>query len=176
MFHSLRYYINELEDALHNPKEVGKKKRREIAVLEMLVPLFERVLREEFGESEYITYDAVCDSSSSADGDGALSPTPSGSGSTRDQYTCDYCGADIFQSFFKCETCCVVPASDGRVDDALVICATCYVEGRSCKCGDMTPTQRYRTETLLDERNKAALILRHLHTPGFSQGHELSMA
>ena len=70
----------------------------------------------------------------------------------------------------------VPPNIDDRTGDALVICAACYVEGRSCKCGDMTPTQRHRTEALLDDRNKAALILYHLHSPGFLQGHELSMS
>ena len=176
LYHSLRYYSNELEEALHNPMEVGKKKVKEIAVLEMLVPLFEHVLREEFGESEHVEFDADCGRHSSVNRSDAPSPIPSGSASSRDQYTCDYCGADIFQSYFRCETCCTMPAIDGRIDDALVICAACYVEGRSCKCGNMTPTQRHRTEALLEDRNKAALILHHLqHAQSFLQGRELSL-
>lgn len=170
LHNSLRYYSNELEDAIHNPREVGKKKSREIAVLEMLVPLFERVLREEFGESAHITYAADCAPGPSLAND-SPSQTPFDTTSQRDQYICDYCGADIFQSYFKCETCCTTPATDSqRADDALVICAGCYVEGRSCKCGVMTPTQRHRTEALLHDRNKAALILHHLSTPAMAQG------
>jgi hypothetical protein len=52
-------------------------------------------------------------------------------------FACDYCGADIFQSFFECREC----ISSGS-EDPIVICTGCYAEGRSCKCANMTPRQR----------------------------------
>lgn len=60
---------------------------------------------------------------------------------------CDFCGCDIFQSFFECG-----PSSDG-----CVICPGCYVEGRNCKCKNarMHPMQCRDFQQLVDVRTNA---------------------
>ncbi|KAG8927176.1 hypothetical protein FRC01_007886 [Tulasnella sp. 417] len=75
---------------------------------------------------------------------------------------CNFCGADIFQSFFECQQC--IEPSEGTADEDLAvgayqICATCYVEGRSCKCVIMQPMQRWSFLDLLTVRNRAAAIV-----------------
>ncbi|KAG9010329.1 hypothetical protein FRB90_007814 [Tulasnella sp. 427] len=69
---------------------------------------------------------------------------------------CNFCGADIFQSFFECQKC--TDQSDDDDLGAYQICATCYVEGRSCKCIIMEPMQRWDFADLLTVRNRAAAL------------------
>ncbi|KNZ78408.1 hypothetical protein J132_00771 [Termitomyces sp. J132] len=77
-----------------------------------------------------------------------------------DQLTCDFCGADIFQSFFECLSCVNAPnGSKIEHGDGFVICAGCYIEGRSCKCGNMDPIQCRPFQELLAVRNKVADLL-----------------
>lgn len=75
---------------------------------------------------------------------------------------CNFCGADIFQSFLECQQC-IEPSEDATEEDLAVgayqICATCYVEGRSCKCVIMQPMQRWPFLDLLTVRNRAAAIV-----------------
>ncbi|TRM62617.1 hypothetical protein BD626DRAFT_497942 [Schizophyllum amplum] len=55
-----------------------------------------------------------------------------------DDLLCDFCGADIYQSFFRCAGCAVeADAVGGKMDDCVSICAACYVEGRVCLCEGM---------------------------------------
>jgi hypothetical protein len=60
---------------------------------------------------------------------------------------CDFCGCDIFQSFFECG-----PSSRG-----CVVCPGCYVEGRNCKCKNarMQPMQLRDFQQLVDVRTNA---------------------
>ncbi|KAG6888899.1 hypothetical protein C0992_007223 [Termitomyces sp. T32_za158] len=80
-----------------------------------------------------------------------------------DQLSCDFCGADVFQSFFECLSCVNGPqdsnSSKAKHGDGFVICAGCYIEGRSCKCGNMEPVQCRPFQELLDVRNKVAELL-----------------
>ncbi|KAH9854204.1 hypothetical protein C2E23DRAFT_726895 [Lenzites betulinus] len=77
-------------------------------------------------------------------------------------FACDFCGADIFQSFFECNSC---PREDGSVTvqrrpgDGILICPTCYVEGRNCDCADMVPMQCRPFDMLLSDRNEAARVV-----------------
>ncbi|KAL6298227.1 hypothetical protein BKA93DRAFT_812084 [Sparassis latifolia] len=71
-------------------------------------------------------------------------------------YGCDFCGADIFQSCFECRKCICNPDSE---EERLLICAACYVEGRTCRCESMMPVQSRSFETLLQDRNKAVEVL-----------------
>ena len=74
---------------------------------------------------------------------------------------CDFCGADIFQSFFECTYC---ADDDDGVDltpgDGLLLCPGCYVEGRNCSCGGMQPLQVRPFDVLIADRNRAADALR----------------
>ena len=75
--------------------------------------------------------------------------------------SCDFCGADIFQSFFICGSSCTPPASEGGEGDNIMVCPMCYVEGRSCPCDRMQPAQvpiRPLTD-LITQRNAAAKTL-----------------
>jgi hypothetical protein len=66
-----------------------------------------------------------------------------------EKITCDFCTCDVFQSFFECQS----------LDNGLIICPPCYVEGRACKCGSMTPMQYYRFDELLQDRERALEVL-----------------
>jgi len=61
--------------------------------------------------------------------------------------SCDFCGCDIFQSFFECG-----PSSDG-----CIVCPGCYVEGRNCKCKNarMQPMQYRDFQQLVAVRTNA---------------------
>ncbi|CDO68310.1 hypothetical protein BN946_scf184799.g37 [Trametes cinnabarina] len=75
-------------------------------------------------------------------------------------FACDFCGADLFQSFFECKHCREPGAGvQPEVGDGLLICPGCYVEGRSCVCGQLEPVQCRSFDTLLLERNAAAEVL-----------------
>lgn len=69
---------------------------------------------------------------------------------------CDFCGADIFQSFFECSKCHEGGPALARPGHGLIICPTCYIEGRSCDCQEMAPKQYRYFSKLLEDRNLAA--------------------
>ena len=87
-------------------------------------------------------------------------------------FACDFCGADIFQSFFECRQC--RPMHDTGSDDqdeegqwqhgdGLLICSHCYAEGRTCLCQtSMYPVQCRPFGDLLSDRNEAAKVLEAL--------------
>lgn len=60
----------------------------------------------------------------------------------------------------ECRTCGQLEPNDNpQVGDGLLICPSCYVEGRSCKCQSMQPAQHKDFGALLQDRNRAAHIL-----------------
>ncbi|KAJ7632753.1 hypothetical protein FB45DRAFT_1026885 [Roridomyces roridus] len=67
--------------------------------------------------------------------------------------TCDFCGSDIFQSFFECRSC--VEGERAAPGSGLAICPGCYVEGRTCRCEVMVPMQRRSIDELLQRRGHA---------------------
>jgi hypothetical protein len=67
-----------------------------------------------------------------------------------EKIACDFCTCDVFQSFFECQNC---------LDNGLIMCPLCYVEGRTCKCGSMVPMQHYRFDELLEDRKRAVAVL-----------------
>ena len=78
---------------------------------------------------------------------------------------CDFCGADIFQSFFECRRCRADDAEEVQIGDGLLVCPTCYVEGRTCSCDDMEPRQCRPFDVLLQDRNEAASVLARVPLP-----------
>lgn len=68
---------------------------------------------------------------------------------------CDFCGADIFQSFFRCDSCLDSAASSHGV----TLCAICYVVSRTCHCMNMHSTQCHLLGDLLTAWNTAASAL-----------------
>jgi hypothetical protein len=63
--------------------------------------------------------------------------------------TCSFCGSCLFLSCFVCHGC-----SQGR-SVPVILCAGCYVEGRSCHCDDMSPTRLGDFPNALQDRNNA---------------------
>ena len=79
---------------------------------------------------------------------------------------CDFCGADIFQSFFECKDC--IPGTripeNSSPEGGLVLCPSCFVEGRTCRCNVMKPMQYRPFEELLRGRNEAVKVIRDFDT------------
>jgi hypothetical protein len=114
--------------------ETKKKVQGLASDLHRLLDLFDDVLQQEFCSDHenlpYLSYDHF--------------------GSV-----CDFCGSDIFQSFFHCDSC--------SSQESLFICPACYIEGRTCKCGSMEVGQIGRFADLLGDRNKVAQALHEVH-------------
>ncbi|PFH54192.1 hypothetical protein AMATHDRAFT_135283 [Amanita thiersii Skay4041] len=76
-----------------------------------------------------------------------------------DRITCDFCGGDIFFSFFECRGCSLNQAEQSMPTDWCVICPSCYTDGRLCECGQMKPTTCKSFDRLLDLRRAALDVL-----------------
>jgi len=75
---------------------------------------------------------------------------------------CDYCGGDIFQSFFECFACVDMLSTSSATSEqgsGICICPSCYAEGRTCFCGEMSPVQCRPFDELLQNYNDAADVL-----------------
>ncbi|KAI9064403.1 hypothetical protein FKP32DRAFT_1611459 [Trametes sanguinea] len=160
--------------------ECGRKLRR-------LVQLFDEVLHEEYSSTHaemkhMVSYESSAGwmvADGSAPDDNAAGPSSSSGGrlilrppadqrerqeerydrSRNESFTlaCDFCGADIFQSFFECNRCREPePGVEAQIGDGLLICPGCYVEGRSCLCDMLEPVQCRPFDTLVLDRNSAA--------------------
>ncbi|KZT26417.1 hypothetical protein NEOLEDRAFT_1155897 [Neolentinus lepideus HHB14362 ss-1] len=119
--------------------------RKCFQILSELLRLFDDILVEEYhpehGKLEHVA--------------------PDSGNRLRWHHTCDFCGVDIFQSFFECRYCGSGSNEQGRVTgDGLIVCSSCYVEGRTCKCAHMTLAQRFNFDDLVEHRNEAARTLR----------------
>lgn len=136
IFHALQHFTKLTEDLPERHSTASTD-------LKQLVYLFDEILAGEFSVSR----DSMPHVSQSE-----MSHT--------DNLHCDFCGADIFQSFFECDSC--LPASSSAVSagvlpvgDGLVLCPLCYVEGRTCQCGEMQPVQCRPFSELLGIRDRA---------------------
>ena len=87
-------------------------------------------------------------------------------------FMCDFCGADIFQSFFECHECATSDTTK-NVGDGLIICPPCYAEGRTCRCGNMVAIQLRPFDELLQARNGAlGVLLDHTRGEELTRLHE----
>lgn len=136
--------------------------------LRRLIELFDDVLAEEYHKA-HKQMPHLITSSTPSNGASASSSTLSPTREESSRITCDFCGTDVFQSFFECRKC-VDPSPDAMdtgvtpetaSDASLVICSSCYVEGRSCRCEVMEPMQYRPFSELLDDRNMAMKVLQH---------------
>lgn len=123
------------------PKHIEKLVDKMVKVL----PLFDKILKEEFVD---------------AAGVGNLKRSDNGRKQVQGSegfygLTCDYCGADIFQSYFECSTCGDSNSTDRETRDPIHICVGCAVEGRSCNCGQARPRQRCESDVLFKIQNAA---------------------
>ncbi|KAF8637328.1 hypothetical protein AX17_002829 [Amanita inopinata Kibby_2008] len=81
-----------------------------------------------------------------------------------DRITCDFCGADVFQSFFECRSCVASYSETVGIGYGCVICPACYVDGRCCQCRSMCPIQCRSMSSLLAVREEAVRALCKLNT------------
>ncbi|KAG9226124.1 hypothetical protein CCMSSC00406_0005035 [Pleurotus cornucopiae] len=79
---------------------------------------------------------------------------------------CDFCGADIFQTYFESENCCADSPDTAQASksDPFVLCSGCYAEGRLCKCQRMTLLQCYSFDDLHKELQDAIIVLETYQT------------
>ena len=118
-----------------------------------LIDLLDDVLEQEFSTEHRKLRQAV------------INFTPNGDG-----LECDFCGADLFLSFFQCDSC----SLEGG--DPICLCPTCVVEGRMCRCRSMEPVKSGSFKDLLRSRNNAMYKLRSAREAGFyeEESEELS--
>lgn len=161
-----------IASVLHPPAELSplhvhdSQKSRFVDALQSLLTLFDEVLVDEYAQ-EHASFPHIFGKSTMEYSQPSTPPWRKGTEGETYSCTiaCDFCGADIFQSFFECQTC--VPEGAARptaLGDGLLICAPCYVEGRSCSCTKMAPVQCCPFELLLEKRNRAAAVLRQFET------------
>jgi len=75
-------------------------------------------------------------------------------------FICDFCGSDIFVSFFYCKGCSLSAENSCGVNGGLHICPGCYAEGRSCRCGRlMDPVLCWPLRILYADYNRAVRAL-----------------
>lgn len=132
--------------------------------LHSLLTAFDYIITEEFHPLHEQFPTPVLNAQQEAEAEWGTAPLLGSSTDDQDtapshdwHYTCDFCSADIFQSFFECKKC-----SDNPSDQTcgFVICPTCCVEGRACKCGNMFPGKLQSFDEIIAHRNAAADVLR----------------
>lgn len=85
-------------------------------------------------------------------------------------FSCDFCGSDIFVSFFCCKDCSLSPENPSSISNGLHICPGCYAEGRSCGCGRlMEPVQCFPLQILFADYNRAVRALRGIGVEVFRE-------
>lgn len=139
--------------------------------------VFDKILKEEHpGQCSAFRSVQSRPETSNIEGPSTRAPPPS----SHVHLCCDFCGADIFQSYFECKRCGgAEPVSPSHRGDAvpattsaaegLIICPGCYVEGRSCACKSMDPAQRRPFEELFEERNQVSRMLAPLVTKWYQR-------
>jgi hypothetical protein len=135
--------------------------------LRQLINLFDDVLGEEYSKDHNQLFQMAAPLSfSDESSEGSATPPTTQDGISR--VICDFCGTDIFQSFFECRKCVAAPGSGSEAasDEGLAICPSCYVEGRSCRCEIMHPMQHRPFSELLHDRNIAVKVLQHSELEG----------
>jgi len=85
-------------------------------------------------------------------------------------FSCDFCGSDIFVSFFCCQDCSLSVQDTSSVSDGLHICPGCYAEGRTCGCGRlMEPVQCWPLQILYGDHDRAVRTLRSVDVVTFNE-------
>lgn len=133
--------------------------------LKSLIDLFDDVLMEEYCH-DHKAMPRMIVSTISDESDESNSSVAPAHHDTLTRVTCDFCDTDVFQSFFECLKC--IPglsevSNERRGEpahgDGLIVCSSCYVEGRSCRCEAMQPMQCRSFSELLRDRNDALMVL-----------------
>ncbi|KAH9958268.1 hypothetical protein BC827DRAFT_1136369 [Russula dissimulans] len=85
-------------------------------------------------------------------------------------FSCDFCGSDIFVSFFCCKDCSLSAQDTSSINDSLHICPGCYAEGRTCGCGRlMDPVQCWPLQILYGDHDRAVRALKSVGVVTFNE-------
>ncbi|KAI6045681.1 hypothetical protein EDC04DRAFT_2559045 [Pisolithus marmoratus] len=150
IYHAMEHYTRVVEQTESEIELVTPARK-----LQQLLRLFDDVLVQEY-TSQHASLAHISNTSD-------LESIPF------DPIECDFCGADIFQSFFECGKC-LSPSSSSEeshivlLGDGLVLCPSCYVEGRTCQCGEMQPVQCRVMGDLLQNRDRAVKAIRRFES------------
>ncbi|KAL0946647.1 hypothetical protein HGRIS_012841 [Hohenbuehelia grisea] len=129
--------------------------------LKELLRLFRAILHEEYAD-DWASMKILTVSSSPTDPSSPQSSPHERYCAEEGYLSCDFCGADIFQSYFECSICsCDLGKEAGP---GVFICPGCYVEGRSCRCEVMTPGLCFGFDELHQDLARAEDALRLYHT------------
>lgn len=129
-------------ERLRAAKEGGKvsEAAQYRARLLTMLPLYRQMLIEEYGFNYHLSISKLLG----------------------EEETCDCCGADIWQSAMVCDDCQPKRNSDDpNARSGIVLCAPCYVDGRSCRCKIMKPAQVKTLTTLISLMSEAREVLKH---------------
>lgn len=124
---------------LEGPSQNGDHIRYSTETSARLIQLFDNVLQEDYSR-EHSSLRIIPQSSK-----------PLG---------CDFCGGNLFLSAFLCAGKCGIDEITHSQNVTLAVCPTCFVEGRTCLCGKMTPVRLGSFSFALQARNLAAAIIR----------------
>jgi len=73
---------------------------------------------------------------------------------------CSFCGGEIFRTVFCCTDSCIRDgATGGSADCKVLICNHCFIDGRACRCGSMTPYRTQPLDRLIELRENVANLL-----------------
>ena len=76
---------------------------------------------------------------------------------------CASCGGEVFQVAFDCKSTCLRDDETGTSSgNKGVICPLCFVEGRTCSCGEMQPVRVREIGPLVETRDMAHGFIRGL--------------
>lgn len=82
-------------------------------------------------------------------------------GATAKPLSCAFCGGEVFLKLFSCKNTCVRNSTvDPTPANIISICPSCYVDGRTCLCGDMTPFRLQPITPMVTLRDEVATWLR----------------
>lgn len=129
-----------------------------LEALRKCLDLFDAILVEESPPGLYHPASTISQATSPRPIKPVQLTTLSGERGNVEHMTCDFCGADIFQSFFECRACVAAqqPTTSG---DGFIVCPGCYSEGRSCLCENMEAVQCRPFNQLMKDRERVAMLL-----------------
>ena len=70
---------------------------------------------------------------------------------------CAFCGGELFRSGFSCAGQC--KRNQSPPGDGIILCASCYVDGRTCECAVMAPCRLQPLSELLKFRDNVCRLL-----------------
>jgi len=74
--------------------------------------------------------------------------------------SCAFCGGEVFQKGFRCRNKCPREGTDSIPINVISICPSCYIDGRTCLCGNMLPFRLLPIAQMVTARNRVATWLR----------------